>query len=102
MTTTTVRTIDAPAIFGNADQAERMDTNMARAYAAGLEPCATCGRGVKDGSGWLVTVTDGGAQLVHPDDTADAQAADPAGFMGEWLLGPECGKRVPHDYRVRA
>lgn len=84
------------ALFGTDD--DRQQANRARAQERGLEPCTTCGRGVKPGSGWLVEVVDGGGQIAHPDHKADT--SDP-GYMGMWVLGPECGKHVPREFRVK-
>lgn len=93
-----MKTIPAPeALFGT--DLDRKDANEERANRAGLEPCATCGRGVREG--WFVVVVDGGAALLHPDHWDDPAAEADPGYMGGWILGPECGKHVPGEYRRR-
>lgn len=84
------------ALWGTDDDAKAR--NEARAHDKGLEPCATCGRGVRPGNGWLVVVIDGGAHIAAVDSEPDEN--DP-GYMGAWVLGPECGKHVPSGYRTK-
>lgn len=76
---------------------ERVEANRVRAEDKGLEPCEICGRGVAVGKGWVIEVADGGAAVVRPG-TADVN--DP-GYMGSWVLGPECGKHVPAEFRTK-
>lgn len=88
--------VPAPdALFGT-DQ-ERKDRNASAAERKGLEPCATCGKGVKPGNGWMVEVVDGGAMIAKPGQADESDS----GYMGCWVLGPECGKHVPAGYRVK-
>jgi len=85
-----------PALFGIDE--DRKAANEDRAYDKGLEPCATCGRGVRPGNGWTVEVIDGGNNIAHPGLGADT--SDP-GYMGVWVLGPECGRHVPREFRTK-
>ena len=88
--------VPAPdALFGI--DRERKARNEAAAERKGMEPCATCGKGVKPGNGWMVEVVDGGAGVAQP---GQADETDP-GYMGCWVLGPECGKHVPAAFRVK-
>lgn len=67
------------------------------ARRAGLEPCELCGRGVsKDGNGFWIEVVDGGSAIAKPG-TADESDS---GYMGHYLVGPECGRKVPAAYRA--
>lgn len=84
-----------PAGLFNLDDESR-EKRAARAEELGLEPCTTCGRGVKPGSGILTVVVGGGSHCVHPDEEVDTSDG---GYMGAWVLGPECGKKV--DARSR-
>lgn len=78
-------------LFGmNVDPNVKARREMA-AQEKGLEPCTTCGRGVKVDSGILTVVVGGGAYCVHPDEPVDTTDG---GYMGAWVLGPECGKKV--------
>ena len=57
-------------LFGMAGTEAEYDAKVKREDRArdkGLEPCTTCGRGVREGSGWLVHVIGGGAEVIHPD-----------------------------------
>lgn len=84
------------ALFGIDD--DRKAANETRARDRDLEPCTTCGRGVKPGNGWLVEVIDGGAHIAAPGLGPDTTAP---GYMGVWVLGPECGKHVPREFRTK-
>ncbi|MDN5893926.1 MAG: hypothetical protein L0H93_07855 [Nocardioides sp.] len=77
------------------DRKARAET---RARDAGLEPCTVCGRGVKPDSGWVVEVVDGGAHIAAPGQPVDR---DDSGYMGAWVLGSECAKRVPVAFRAK-
>ena len=95
----TTRTAPAPDdLFGYDD--DRKVANETKATEKGLEPCTHCGREVKPGSGFLVTIVDGGASVLHPDDYSEEVAGDP-GFMGSWVLGSTCAKSVPAEFRVK-
>ena len=99
----TVRTFPLPAdFFGTATRAGE-EAKVKRAIAAqdrGLEPCEACGRGVAAGSGWVITITDGGCAVLHPDDDGPEAEAD-GGYMGSYVWGPECGRKVPAEFRTR-
>jgi hypothetical protein len=69
-----------------------------RARKNGLEPCTNCGRGVKPGNGWVVEIINGGGQAAHRDDTANP---NDDGYMGCWVVGPECGRKIPMEYRTK-
>lgn len=77
---------------------DRKAANEDRARKAGLEPCTICGRGVKPGNGWVIEVVNGGADIAHPGLGVDQN--DP-GYMGCWVLGPECGKKIPREFRLK-
>lgn len=62
------------------------------------EQCELCGRGVRPGSGWLVHAVNGGNEVADVNE----EVAQEAGEMGWWLLGPECGKKIPSNFRRRA
>lgn len=96
MQTYTATTTPAPATLFGVDE-DRKAANEDRAYSRGLEPCATCGRGVKPGSGWVVEVVGGGSSIARPG-TADNSDA---GYMGAWVLGPECGRHIPLAFRTK-
>jgi hypothetical protein len=53
-------------------------------------PCAACGREMKE-KVWAVHVIDGGARVLHPEDEA-AYSPD-SGEMGFHFVGPECRKK---------
>lgn len=96
MNVATATPVDAPDHLFGVDE-DRRESNAARAADRGLEPCTHCGRGVKEGAGWMVEVVDGGGSLAVPG-TADT--SDP-GYMGCWVLGSTCAKGVPASHRVR-
>jgi len=43
-------------------------------------------------------VVNGGAHISRPGSNPDTN--DP-GYMGGWVLGPECGKKIPADFRKK-
>ena len=67
--------------------------------ANGYECCLACGRRTVEGRGYTVILGLGGSRLIHPDDEQAAEQHD-LGYMGVWMVGPECGKRIPKEYRV--
>lgn len=69
-------------------------------YVDTFECCIVCGKRTTAADGIVVVLGDGGDTLLHPADALEAETADP-GFMGMWLVGPECGKAIPAEYRVR-
>jgi hypothetical protein len=99
--TTTQTTDRVPVNFWGENaygpQQNRWDANQRRAEKAGYEPCTRCGRGVKPGSGFVVTVIDGGARFAPTDTPADE---NDSGFMGAWVIGPECGKSIPVTHKT--
>ena len=44
-----------------------------------------------------VELTDGGAHFVNPQD---ANPESNPGYMGTWVIGSECGKDIPSEYRM--
>ena len=77
---------------------EKYEQARARTEARGSEPCVSCGRPVKPGSGWLVEIVNGGHDIAHPGlgpDTTDA------GYMGAFVMGSDCARRVPVEFRTR-
>jgi hypothetical protein len=99
-----MRTVPLPSGFfggctGDDKADERYERNARKAATAGLEPCETCGRGVADGKGFAVVVTDGGASILHPeDDTEDAW--NDSGYMGGYVVGSTCAKQIPAEFRI--
>jgi hypothetical protein len=80
---------------------ERYEHNSNKAYSQGLTPCCMCGKGVKENSGFNVWVVLGGSSLLHVDEWDNqSQKQNDAGDMGCWLVGPECGKSIPADYKT--
>ncbi len=68
-----------------------------KAANAGLEPCELCGRGVRVGQGFMVHATNGGNELA--DLTVEYEPN--AGDMGWWVLGPECGRKIPAKFKKK-
>ena len=52
------------------------------------DSCCLCGRPTKPGSRSWVTVVDGGASFGTREATQDA------GYMGGFVVGPRCAKRL--------
>jgi hypothetical protein len=75
------------------------DDYQASEHADELECCIVCGRQTTIERGIAVVLGGGSDSLIDPRDIIEAEEADP-GFMGVWLIGPECGKRIPVAYRV--
>jgi hypothetical protein len=65
------------------------------------ECCIACGRRTVAPRGITVVLGTGGSGLIHPDDNDAAAAHDP-GYMGSWMVGPECGRAIPKAYRVNS
>ena len=63
------------------------------------EVCVVCGKRTTRDRGIGVIFGQGGAILLHPDDVAEAEIHD-RGYLGNFMVGPECGKRIPREYRV--
>jgi hypothetical protein len=83
-------------LWGNDLSRDRKYTNEGRASEQGYEPCMRCGRGIKPGGGFEVTVVDGGGALQRTDVEADP---DDAGFMGTFVIGSDCAKKVPAAFK---
>jgi hypothetical protein len=75
------------------------DDYAASKHADEFECCIVCGRKTTRERGIPVLLGGGGSSLLDARDMIEAEDADP-GFMGVWLVGPECGKRIPAQYRV--
>jgi hypothetical protein len=96
---------------------DRKAKNQQRASRLHLPACEHCGNPVKAGTGWLLMVADGGSALVHAEDAAKAEElqtgehpeVDPphalahfrAGWMGSYLVGPQCGRKFPAAFRTK-
>jgi len=91
-----VAIIDVPDDMFPRPDDEGVIANRNRALDRGLIPCTICGRGVR--KGWLVEVVNGGTHIAHPD--LDYDQNDP-GWLGDWILGPECAKEIPLEFRRR-
>jgi hypothetical protein len=63
--------------------------------------CIVCGRKTRDNKGITVLLGLGGTGLIHPDDEAAAESRD-MGYMGVWMVGPDCGADIPAEYRCEA
>lgn len=95
------RTAPMPANLFNLDLDPNVRANReAKAEDQGLQPCTHCGRGVREGKGFVVVVIEGGSSVLHPDDVTRADETD-SGFMGAWVLGSTCAKQIPADARKR-
>ena len=61
--------------------------------------CIVCGKMTK-GNGITVALTNGGDTLVLPADTEREEYENGGAYMGEWTVGPECGSKIPQEYRI--
>ena len=60
--------------------------------------CIVCGRMTKSGTTRItVELTDGGDHFVTPQD---ANPESNPGYMGAWVVGSECSKDIPSEYRM--
>lgn len=91
--------VDQEVLFGT--NWERKEANEARAAKTGRVTCSACGRGLVDGSGYMVVVIHGGESVLHPSNWDDDLPMRDPGYMGMWDLGPECAKGIPRNYRVK-
>jgi len=94
----TTTALDMDVWGGDLDE-DRKYRAQVRAASLGLEPCERCGRGIVAGRGWWVEVTGGGGLVVLAGASVDTEDR---GYMGHYLLGAECAKRVPLAYRRQA
>lgn len=62
------------------------------------ECCIVCGK-IANGNWIGVILGKGGDVLIEPKDD-EWYAANDNGYMGHWIVGPECGKKVPAKYRT--
>lgn len=88
-------------IFGDYDS-QAWNTRYGKARDAGLPNCEACGRGVAEGKGFWVNVVEGGMVLAADQWEAweNDETVDHSGDMGDgWILGPECGKKLPAEFR---
>ena len=61
--------------------------------------CIACGRATsRQGKGYGVLVSGGGAVIVHPDDYVTYP--HDGGEMGWFPIGSECIKQIPKEFRV--
>jgi hypothetical protein len=63
------------------------------------EVCIVCGRRTTTDRGIRLILGSGGTGLVPPHLYDEAYTSD-SGFMGGFMVGPECGKKIPSEYRV--
>lgn len=99
MNATTTTAAPMPTSLFNLDlNPDTRSRREERAQEQGLEPCTHCGRGVAVGSGWITVVIGGGDQVVHPDEPVDETDG---GYMGAWVLGPQCAKSIPVTARKK-
>lgn len=68
-------------------------------YANDFHVCIVCGKTTK-GNGISVALTNGGDTLVLPHDIEREENENAGAYMGVWTVGPECGKRIPAEYRL--
>lgn len=61
------------------------------------DTCIVCGK-YAGANGIGVILTEGGDTLVEPAD--DDKEARTSGYMGHWIVGPECGSKIPAKYRT--
>jgi hypothetical protein len=79
------------------------EVNATKAEDKGMDACGCCGRAVKPGRGFDIWVINGGNGLAPTsawptmyDHTGDWLA----GNLGCLVVGPDCGKQIPTDYRM--
>lgn len=65
------------------------------------EVCIVCGKRTTRERGIPVVIGLGGGALIHPDDVDEAQEHD-SGFLGAHIIGPECGRKIPQEFRMPA
>lgn len=63
------------------------------------EVCIVCGKRTTRDRGIPVVLGLGGCYLIHPDDVEEAQRHD-SGYLGAHMVGPECGRNIPHEFRM--
>ena len=95
MTTEQPTAIPVPDALWDRQDSPRYETNARKAGEAGLESCTACGRGLNPATAKTLEVVDGG-DVLRADLTGDQSSS---GYMGAWVVGPECAKMVPAAYR---
>lgn len=65
-----------------------------------FEVCVVCGKRTTRERGITVLFGLGGSALIHPEDNEEAMVED-SGYLGHFMVGPECGKKIPEEYRVK-
>lgn len=68
-------------------------------HAYSENACIVCGKLTK-GNGIDVALTNGGDTLVLPQNIEREEIENAGAYMGVWTVGPECGKRIPAEYRL--
>ena len=63
------------------------------------EVCIACGRRTTTERGIRLVLGAGATGLVPPELYEEAYRLD-NGFLGSFMVGPECGKKIPAKYRV--
>jgi len=63
------------------------------------EVCIVCGKRTTRDRGIRLVLGAGATGLIPPHLYDEAYQLDD-GFLGGFMVGPECGKRVPMEYRV--
>lgn len=82
--------------------ADDYEINAAKAEKKNINACACCGRALKPGRGfdiWAVNGGDGLAPVIAWDQMSKYQGAWVAGDLGNLVVGPDCGKQIPVEYR---
>lgn len=77
------------------DEAAR--ARRGRVYADDSEPCMFCGRKANAERGWWIRLATNGHLIAMDADEAEVEAS---GYdQGCFLVGPECGRKIPAAYR---
>jgi hypothetical protein len=84
--------------------ADGWQENAEKAEAKDKDACACCGRAVKPGSGYQIWVVGGGDALAPINNwnkmNENYSAEWSAGNLGMLIVGPDCGKQIPTEYRT--
>lgn len=98
-TDATAQTMPTPDTFFGDTSTDAYVSRENKAHRDGLEPCITCGRGVAEGKGFLIVITDGGSTILHPAAVTPEVQRDP-GYMGGYVIGSSCVRGIPAGFRT--